>query len=103
MDIYNVTNFISIKQNKIAIRTQHTVYKHVNDYYFCCYKSNFFPAIPHEIRKVASKFRYKDMPGNDRGSQIIETYGKEEAHEVIKASIADYSERFDNLDKLLYK
>ena len=60
MDIYNVTNFISIKQNKIAIRTQHTIYKHVNDYYFCCYKSNFFPAIPHEIRKVASKFRCKE-------------------------------------------
>ena len=59
MDIYNVTNFISIKQNKIAIRTQHTIYKHVNDYYFCCHKSNFSPAIPHEIRKVASKFRSK--------------------------------------------
>jgi len=43
------------------------------------------------------------MPGNDRGSRIIETYGKEEAHKVIKASITDYSERFDNLGKLLYK
>lgn len=46
---------------------------------------------------------YKDMPGSDRQSKIVETYGTKEAHHVIEASIADYSDRFDNLGKLLYK
>ncbi|HZJ74511.1 MAG TPA: inorganic diphosphatase, partial [Perlabentimonas sp.] len=45
---------------------------------------------------------YKDMPGSDRGSRIVEIYNKKDAHEVIKASMDDYSERFDNLGKLLY-
>jgi len=42
------------------------MYKHVDDYYFCCYKSNFFPAIPHEIRKVSSKFRLKMCKDNGK-------------------------------------
>ncbi|TKG94615.1 inorganic pyrophosphatase [Puteibacter caeruleilacunae] len=46
---------------------------------------------------------YKDMPGQDRNSEITHTYGKEEAHEVINRSIQDYTERFDHLGDLLYK
>lgn len=46
---------------------------------------------------------YKDMPGSDRKSIIKGTYGKDEAIKVIKASMADYTDRFENLGNLLYK
>ncbi|HKK69554.1 MAG TPA: inorganic pyrophosphatase [Bacteroidales bacterium] len=46
---------------------------------------------------------YKDMPGSDRKSRIIESYGTKEAHRVIRASIDDYSDRFEHLGELMYK
>lgn len=33
---------------------------------------------------------YKDMPGEKRGCEIPQIYGKEEAHTVIRASMEDY-------------
>lgn len=44
---------------------------------------------------------YKDMPGMDSNTEITETYGVEEAYEVIQLSIEDYNEKFSNLGKLL--
>lgn len=40
---------------------------------------------------------YKDLPGLERDCDITHTYGIEEAHEVIKRSMQDYSIKFDNL------
>ncbi len=45
---------------------------------------------------------YKDMPGKDKDTEITHTYGVEEAYEVIRRSMIDYQNRFENLGKLLY-
>lgn len=45
---------------------------------------------------------YKDLPGTAMVAEIPDTYGAEEAREVIKLAMEDYSERFDNLGALLY-
>jgi len=45
---------------------------------------------------------YKDMPGKDKDTEITHTYGVEEAYEVIRRSMIDYQDRFENLGKLLY-
>lgn len=44
---------------------------------------------------------YKDLPGQKRDAEITHTYGIEEAHEVIKRSMADYQQKFDTLRNLL--
>lgn len=44
---------------------------------------------------------YKDMPGEDRNTAIPHVYGREEAHEVIKNSMKDYNERFENIGLIL--
>jgi len=46
---------------------------------------------------------YKDLPGSAMISEIPNIYGANEAHEVIKLAMHDYSDRFDNLGALLYK
>jgi inorganic pyrophosphatase len=45
---------------------------------------------------------YKDLPGTAMIAEIPNIYGAEEAHEVIRLSMLDYSDRFDNLGSLLY-
>lgn len=45
---------------------------------------------------------YKDLPGSAMIAEIPDTYGADEAHEVIKLSMKDYNERFENLGALLY-
>ncbi|MGH7857091.1 MAG: inorganic pyrophosphatase [Candidatus Binatia bacterium] len=45
---------------------------------------------------------YKDLPGaEDRRCEIVHAYGRDEAHEVIRRSQADYLERFGDLDRML--
>ncbi|MBI9054563.1 MAG: inorganic pyrophosphatase [Bacteroidales bacterium] len=44
---------------------------------------------------------YKDLPGNKANTEITHTYGIDEAHEVIKRSLEDYHERFNNLENML--
>ncbi len=44
---------------------------------------------------------YKDLPGQDRRVEITHTFGKGEAHEIIRRSMEDYRHRFDNLDSIL--
>jgi inorganic pyrophosphatase len=44
---------------------------------------------------------YKDLPGQKRDAEITHTYGIEEALEVIKRSMEDYHQKFDNLRTML--
>ena len=43
---------------------------------------------------------YKDMPGFEKNTEITHTYGLDEALEVIKRSMHDYHNKFDNIGKL---
>lgn len=56
--------------------------------------------------KVVNRLRhyfltYKDLPGNPADVEITHIYGREEAMDVIKRSIEDYTTRFENLDNIL--
>lgn len=44
---------------------------------------------------------YKDLPGEKRDTEITHIYNVEEAREVIKRSVADYQQKFDNLENVL--
>lgn len=44
---------------------------------------------------------YKDIPGQDRVSEITHIYSSEEASEVIECAMEDYRHRFDNLERAL--
>ena len=78
----------------IAILANDTVYGHFRDI------SEVPPIV---IQRLEHYFlTYKDMPGQSKNTEITHTYGHEEALEVIRQSIDDYSNRFDNLGKLLY-
>lgn len=44
---------------------------------------------------------YKDLPGKKIDVEIAAVYGREEAYEVIKNSVKDYQDKFENLDNLL--
>ena len=44
---------------------------------------------------------YKDMPGQDRVSEITHIYNTKEAYQVIRHSMKDYERRFENLRKAL--
>lgn len=45
---------------------------------------------------------YKDIPGELRHCEITHVYGIDEAQEVIRRSMEDYTNRFSDLDSLLY-
>ncbi len=44
---------------------------------------------------------YKDLPGEESNVEIPHVYGVEEAYEVIKRSMKDYSDKFERLETLL--
>ncbi len=44
---------------------------------------------------------YKDLPGEKRRCEITHIYGIEEAHDLIRRSMQDYSDRFNNLESML--
>jgi inorganic pyrophosphatase len=44
---------------------------------------------------------YKDLPGNPSHVEITDTYGREEALEVISRSMKDYRNKLNNLGSLL--
>jgi inorganic pyrophosphatase len=44
---------------------------------------------------------YKDLPGSKAKTEITHTYDIEEAHELIRRSIQDYQNKFQNLDEIL--
>jgi len=78
----------------IAVLANDVVYSNYKDLCDCP---------PFVIERLKHYFlTYKDMPGEPKDTEIPHTYGVEEAHEVIRRSIADYQKRFDSLGKLLY-
>lgn len=44
---------------------------------------------------------YKHVPGEERTQEIAGTYGRDEAHEVIRRSQEDYQEQFSELSEML--
>lgn len=44
---------------------------------------------------------YKDLPGEDRRTEITHVYNKEEAYEVIRRSAEDYKNHFQGLEDIL--
>ena len=44
---------------------------------------------------------YKDLPGQQRRVEISQTFGREEAFEIITRSMEDYHKRFESLDSIL--
>jgi inorganic pyrophosphatase len=44
---------------------------------------------------------YKDLPGLDLHVEITQIFGKDEAHEIIRRSMDDYRQRFENLELML--
>lgn len=44
---------------------------------------------------------YKDLPGRASNVEITHTYGIEEAQEVIRRSMNDYTRKFENLESFL--
>ena len=79
--------------NIIAVLRNDTVYGHFRDI-------SEVPQIV--IQRLEHYFlTYKDMPGEEKDTEIAGSYGAKEAHEVIELSVADYNLKFDNLGKLL--
>lgn len=77
----------------IAVLRNDTVYGHFRDI-------SEVPQIV--IQRLEHYFlTYKDMPGEEKDTEIAGSYNAKEAHEVIKLSVEDYNEKFDNLGKLL--
>jgi inorganic pyrophosphatase len=46
---------------------------------------------------------YKDLPGEESNVEIPHVYGVDEAYEVIKRSMKDYSDKFEKLETILSK
>jgi len=44
---------------------------------------------------------YKDLPGEERHTEIVHVYNKEEAYEVIRRSAEDYKNHFQGLEDIL--
>lgn len=77
----------------IAVLRNDTVYGHLKDI-------SEVPEIV--ILRLEHYFlTYKDMPGEEKDTEIVGIYNAKEAHEVISASVEDYNKKFDNLGKLL--
>lgn len=77
----------------IAVLRNDTVYGHFKDI-------SEVPDIV--IQRLEHYFlTYKDMPGEEKDTEITGSYSAMEAHEVIGFSVEDYNEKFANLGKLL--
>jgi inorganic pyrophosphatase len=44
---------------------------------------------------------YKDLPGRESNVEITDTFGIDDAHEIIRRSMKDYHHKFDNLRNML--
>jgi inorganic pyrophosphatase len=77
----------------IAVLMNDTVYGHFKE-------MSEVPGIV--IQRLEHYFlTYKDMPGQESNTEIAAVYDSKEAYQVIELSMLDYSNRFDNLGKLL--
>ncbi len=77
----------------IAVLKNDTVYGHFQN----------IEEVPEIVIKRLEHYflTYKDMPGVDSNTEITDTYGAEEAMEVVRLSVEDYNNKFANLGKLL--
>lgn len=76
----------------IAVLDNDVVYGHFKDISDC-------PELV--IQRLKHYFlTYKDMPGFSKNTEITHLYGSEEALEIIKHSMHDYHNKFDNIGKL---
>ncbi len=77
----------------IAVLRNDTVYGHFRD----------ISEVPNiVIQRLEHYFlTYKDMPGEEKDTEIPGIYNAKEAHEVINRSVEDYNNKFSNLGKLL--
>ena len=59
--------------------------------------------LPHAIVQRLKHYflSYKQMPGQPAKTEITDTYGKDEAYEVIRRSIEDYERLYGNLNERL--
>ena len=77
----------------IAVMRTDAIYGHLRDIYEC-------PA-PMVERLKHYFLTYKDAPGkHKRETEITHVYGRDEAHEVIERTMADYAEEFGELRAL---
>jgi inorganic pyrophosphatase len=77
----------------IAILNNDTVYGHINDV-------TELPGLV--VDRLKHYFlTYKDLPGMESNVVITHTFGKEEAHEIIRRSMEDYHHKFDSLERAL--
>jgi len=74
----------------IAVMSGDAIYGHMKDIYECP------PALIDRLKHYF--LTYKDAPGSRRrNTEITQVYGREEAHEVIERSRADYDQVFGDL------
>ena len=77
----------------IAVLNNDTVYGHFDDV-------SELPGLV--VDRLKHYFlTYKDLPGMDSHVVIIHTFGREEAHEIIRRSMEDYHHKFDSLERAL--
>ncbi|WP_294600623.1 inorganic pyrophosphatase [uncultured Rikenella sp.] len=77
----------------IAVLKHDAVYGNIDDV------SQLPPLVVERLRHYF--LTYKDLPGAKRNVEITHIYGADEAKEVIRRSMQDYHNRFNNLEALL--
>lgn len=77
----------------IAVMKQDEIYKNYHDLSDC--PITFIERLRHYF------LTYKNMPGHPQKVEITHTYGREEAHEVIRRSQQDYHAKFGKLENKL--
>ncbi len=77
----------------IAVMKQDEVFRHYKDLSDC--PIAFIERLRHYF------LTYKDMPGHVKKTEITHTYGREEAHEVIRRSQTDYHTKFGKIETKL--
>jgi inorganic pyrophosphatase len=77
----------------IAVMQGDAIYGHMKDTH------EYPPTLVYRLRHYF--LTYKDVPGaRERNTEISHVYGREEAHEVIERSMADYVERYPEIEGL---
>jgi inorganic pyrophosphatase len=77
----------------VAVLNNDAVYMGYNDI------SEFPPMVVDRLKHYF--LTYKDLPGNPRDVEITDVFGKEDAYEIIKRSMNDYTKKFENLGDIL--
>ncbi|MDF1595047.1 MAG: inorganic pyrophosphatase [Acidimicrobiia bacterium] len=78
----------------IAVMRGDAIYGHMKDIYECP------PALIDRLKHYFLTYKQAPGPGT-RKTEITHVYGREEAHEVIERSMADYAESYGDIQGLL--